>query len=305
MKLNFTLKSQEARMLDRLLFILSEAGVSLKRNFGMVILSVLTTAVCLYVLGGLGLLYLGIQKGAQGMTGALEMRVYLKEGTTRDQVTTMLKDVRAIPGVEKALLIPKENAWAKFSKENPEIAKDIDNPYPDGLKIILNDLSRGDSLAAEMRARPETEPENGVNYLKKEQTLLEQALKLLRWVGATAGGMLLLVAGVLIFTVTRLAAMSRRIEIRIMRLVGAGYSTMYLPMVIEGKVQGVLGGLLAASLLQLTYRQVSHVVASYASIPPLPPFPLQPVYLWMVIAGASYGITCSCLALIRLHKRIR
>ena len=292
-------------MLDRLLFILSEAIVSLRRNFGMVVLSVLTTAVCLYVLGGLGLLYIGLQQGAKQMTGALEMRVYLKEEVTRDQVTTLLKDIRSTPGVEKAILIPKERAWEKFSKENPQIAKDISNPYPDGIKLILNDLSRGDAIAAQMRARPEVEPDNGVNYLRKEQNLLEQAMKLLRWVGATAGGMLLLVAGVLIFTVTRLAAMSRRIEIRIMRLVGAGYSTMYLPMVIEGKVQGVLGGLLAAGLLQLTYREVSHVVASYESIPPLPLFPFQPVYLWMVVAGASYGVICSCLALIRLHKRIR
>ncbi len=292
-------------MLDRLLFILGEAVVSLRRNLGMVVLSVLTTAVCLYVLGGLGLLYLGLQQGAKGMTGALEMRVYLREGTTSEQVSAFLKDVRATQGVDKAILIPKERAWEKFSKENPEIAKDIENPYPDGLKVILNDLSRGDAIAAQMRARIEVEPENGVNYLKKEQTLLEQALKLLRWVGATAGGMLLLVAGVLIFTVTRLAAMSRRVEIRIMRLVGAGYSTMYLPMIIEGKVQGVLGGLLAAGLLQLTYRQVSLVVASYASIPPLPAFPFQPVYLWTVVAGASYGIGCSCLALIRLSQRIR
>jgi len=292
-------------MLDRIFFILGEAIVSLRRNLGMVVLSVLTTAVCLYVLGGLGLLYLGLQKGARRMTGTLEMRVYLKEGTTRDQVSSTLKDVRATRGVEKAILIPKENAWEKFSKENPDIAKDIDNPYPDGLKIILNDLSQGDTIAAQMRARAEVEPVNGVNYLRKEQNLLEQALKLLRWVGATAGGILLLVAGVLIFTVTRLAAMSRRIEIRIMRLVGAGYSTMYLPMVIEGKVQGVFGGLLAAVLLQLTYRQVSLVALSYESIPPLPAFPAQPVYFWTVIAGASYGIICAILALIRLHKRIQ
>ena len=292
-------------MLDRLMFILSEALVSLRRNFGMVVLSVLTTAVCLYVLGGLGLLYLGLQRGATGMTGALEMRVYLKEETTREQVSALLKEVRSMQGVDKAILIPKERAWEKFATENPQIAKDIENPYPDGLKIILNDLSRGDSIANELRVRPEVEPGNGVNYLRKEQNLLEQALKLLRWVGATAGGLLLVVAGVLIFTVTRLAAMSRRVEIRIMRLVGAGYSTMYLPMVIEGKVQGVLGGLLAAGLLQLTYREVSHVVASYESIPPLPAFPLQPVYLYMVVAGACYGVICSCLALIRLQQRIR
>ena len=165
-------------MLDRLFFILGEALVSLRRNFGMVLLSVLTTAVCLYVLGGLGLIYLGLQQGAKGMTGALEMRVYLREGTTSEQVSAFLKDVRATQGVEKAIMIPKELAWEKFSKENPEIAKDIENPYPDGLKVILNDLSRGDAIAAQMRARTEVEPENGVNYLKKEQTLLEQALKL-------------------------------------------------------------------------------------------------------------------------------
>lgn len=292
-------------MIDRLFFILGEAKVSLQRNLGMVFLSILTTAVCLYVLGGLGLVYLGLQRGAKEMTGALEMRVYLREETTRESVSALLKEVRSMPGVDKAVLIPKEKAWEKFSAENPQIAKDIENPYPDGLKIILNDLSQGETIAQTMRARPEVEPENGVNYLKKEQNLLEQAMKLLRWVGATAGGMLLLVAGVLIFTVTRLAAMSRRLEIRIMRLVGAGYGTMYLPMVIEGKVQGVLGGALAAGLLHLTYRQIGQVIASYESIPPLPAFPAQPVYLWTIVAGAIYGVLCSLLALIRLQQRIR
>lgn len=292
-------------MIDRLLFILSEAFVSLKRSLGMVLLSIITTAVCLYVLGGLGLVYAGLQQGTKQLTGAMEMRVFFRMEAKPEEVKAFIAEARSIPAVAKVVLIPKDKAWEKFSKENPDIAKDIENPYPDGVKVILNDLAQGDVIADQFRKNSIVEPDNGVNYLRREQELLEQAMRLLRWIGATAGGLLLLVAGVLIFTVTRLAAMTRRLEIRIMRLVGASHTTMYLPMIIEGKVQGALGGLLAAGLLHLTYRQVMHVVGSYPSLPNLPPFPAQTAYIALVCAGAAYGVLCSTFALIRLRVKVQ
>ena len=291
-------------MLDRLTFILGEWLVSIRRNIGMVILGIITVSVCIFISGGLGLAYLGLVKYGQGLSDKFEMRVYLKDKTSTTQISTLAKQIRAMDGVTSVNWIPRDNAWKKMKLEYPEKTKDLDNVLPDAYKVVLKDLSKSDALAASIQAMPEVEPD-GVKYLRNTQKQVEDSLNFLRWIGVVAGGLLALVSGVLIFTVVRLTAMSRRLELRIMSLVGAAYSTIYTPLLLEGTFQGLMGGLVAGLLLRLSYAQLSGVVSSHQYLSQLPPFPNNQVFMVCAGAGATYGLLCSILALINLRGKIR
>ena len=291
-------------MFDRLTFILGEWLVSIRRNLGMVLLGTITIAVCIYITGGLALAYLGILKYGQGLTDKFEMRVFLKDKTSVQQISTLANQIRAMDGVATVNWIPRDKAWAKMKVENPEITKDLDNVLPDAYKVVLKDLSKSDTIALAIQAIPEVEPE-GVKYLRNAQKQVEESLRFLKWIGLVAGGMLALVSGVLIFTVVKLTAMSRRLELRIMSLVGATYTTIYTPLLLEGMFQGLLGGITASLLLWLSYGQFQTVLGGYQFLTGLPAFPINQVLNACSFAGAAYGLLCSILALINLRGKIR
>lgn len=291
-------------MFDRLTFILGEWLVSIRRNLGMVLLGTITVAVCIYITGGLAMAYLGILKYGQGLTDKFEMRVFLRDKTSVQQISTLAKQIRAMDGVATVNWIPRDNAWKKMKVENPEITKDLDNVLPDAYKVVLKDLSKSDAIATAIQAIPDVEPD-GVKYLRNAQKQVEESLKFLKWIGLVAGGMLALVSGVLIFTVVKLTAMSRRLELRIMSLVGATYTTIYAPLLLEGMFQGLLGGVTASLLLWLSYGQLQTVLGGYQFLAGLPTFPLNQVIYACSIGGAAYGLLCSILALINLRGKIR
>lgn len=291
-------------MFDRLTFILGEALVSIRRNFGMVLLGILTVSVCIYITGGLTLTYLGVLKYGKGLTDKFEMQVFLKDGTSQYQISQIAKQIRGMDGVATVNWIPRNLAWEKLKRENPEITKDLDNVLPDAYKVVLKDLSRSDAIAASIQAIPEVEPD-GVRYLRNAQKQVEDGLRFLKWIGLVAGGLLALVSGVLIFTVVRLTAMSRRLELRIMNLVGANYTTIYTPLLIEGMFQGLVGGLLASLLLLLSYRELARVVQGYEYLAQLPALATNQIVLACSVAGAGYGLLCSILALVNLQRRIQ
>ena len=291
-------------MFDHLTFILGEALVSIRRNLGMVMLGILTVTVCIYVTGGLTLTYLGVFNYGRSLTGKFEMRVFLDDKTTEAQISDIAKKIRVMDGVATVNWIPKKLQWAKMQHEHPELTEGLDNFLPDSYKIVLKDLGKSDQIAKSIQAIPQVEPD-GVKYLRNTVKQVDETLSFLKWVGLVAGGMLALVSGVLIFTVVRLTAMARRLELRIMSLVGASYATIYVPLLLEGIVQGLLGGTAASLLLQGSYKELAKVIKGYEFLAGLPPLPSNQVLIACVVAGSSYGLLCSILALTNLQKRIR
>jgi len=79
-------------------------------------------------------------------------------------------------------------------------------------------------------------------------------VRLVRGVGAFLGGILVLAGIFTISNVIRLTVYARQDELDIMRLVGATRAYVTGPFVVEGMIQGGLGGLLSLGLLWLAFR---------------------------------------------------
>lgn len=292
-------------MFDRLFFILGEAFVAMRRNQTMTFAAITTSAVSLVLIGGMALLYFQTVAYVKTIPGKFEMRVFLKEGTKYDEITGTAAKIRTLPGVGVVSWIPRDKAWAKMREENPKLTEGIENPLQDSFKVTLTDLDLSDALAGQIQKLPTVDPELGVRYLKDEQRMVDEAMRVFNWVGGAVGGLLFLAAGVLIFNATRLTVISRRIEVRIMQLVGAGWATIHVPFLIEGIVQGALGGFVATCLLAGCHRQLSGFWSSLSSLGHLPAFPFGQVAQWLCLTGAVYGMACSLLAVIRAPLRFR
>lgn len=288
-------------MLDKIEFLISEALKAFRRNGLMAFAAISTVAISLFLLGGLSYAYYRITRYAEeNLPKQFTMEVFVNKGTTTEQIKQTIDQIRSIPGVKSAVLVPKEKAYPKLLSEMkiPEMPEEKEIPIPDMFVVSLTDLSEDTASAVrdQIQVLP-TVTANGIKYLSAEQRAVDQFLKLLRVLGTLIGGLLFSTAGILIYNAIRLTIISRRLEIRVMQLVGASRFTIKVPFVFEGVFQGLVGGALAGVILLGTHQLLDQAMVGYEAFGHLPPFPLWPILGVLSAIGAAYGLFSSMLAL--------
>ena len=289
-------------MLDRLSFVVGEAFVALRRNIAMTFAGVTTGAVALFLLGMLTWVYGVANDYAKTVPGMFDMRVFLRDGIKERDFRQTLDAIRRLRGVSQVVWIPRDKAWAKMQHDHPELTAGIDNPYPEQLKLVLSDIKLGDRVALQVQSLPTVIPEDGVRYLREEQRVAVAAIDTFRILGPSLVFLLLVATGILVYNTIRLTVLSRRLEVRIMQLVGATRFVVRFPFLIEGTIQGLLAGFCAASLLLMTHRLVSDQLLQKDIH--VQGFPTEEAYLVLCVVGAGYGLICSLVA-VRAPLRYR
>jgi cell division transport system permease protein len=156
------------------------------------------------------------------------------------------------------------------------------------------------ALAAHLQAVPgAVEVDYGSAWLEPLQRFLGR----LRWVAVALFVALAAGAAVLVANTLQLGVFARRVEIEIMRLVGATDLFVELPFLVEGWLQGLVGGALAAMGHLVTTEAVpprrGWAAATVARSDVLPGSTL----LGVVGVGAALGVIASALAVRRELKR--
>lgn len=296
-------------MLDRIEFVLSEAWVSLRRNTWMTFASVTTSAMALFLLGGIGMAYLALSSFAASLESKFEMSVFMKDAPNQEEIDKLGARLKVQPGVQKVEFKPRAQVWEEFKAKNPKIvkdmSKDIENPMPDTYVLTLSDLKAAPKIAEVAKRMPEVNTKDGVNYMQDVQEFLESTMATLRWLGFVLGGLMTLTGGILIYNTIRLTINSRRREIRIMELVGATKNMVVMPLLIEGATQGILGALLATGILFVGYNVVVRLISTFSALQDPGPFPFVPVIMILGATGLFFGMACSGLAIREpKHKEV-
>ncbi|MGV3615625.1 MAG: cell division protein FtsX [Fimbriimonas sp.] len=293
-------------MFDRLTFVVGEAFQNLRRHGFMTFSAIAVVAISLTIIGGLGFVYASALDFASTVPGRFNMYVLLKDGTTQTQISQTAGVIRDIPGVGTVNWIPRDKAWARQRQQNPELTEGIENPLQDAYKVTLKDLGRTEAVADAIRQLPAVDTD-GVQYASTEQQVVQRWLRFLQWVGSI-GVLLFIIAGILIYNTIRLAAIARRTEVRIMRLVGASRATVAIPFLLEGLLEGAVGGALSAFFVWGGWRILTDQFSRMASVPELQTFattqapapaafPMTIAFAGLTALGAVYGLLCSSIAL--------
>lgn len=295
-------------MLDRIEFLIAEAFVSLRRNLWMTFAAVSTAAMALFLLGWLAFAYLGFSKFVADLGKRAEMKVMLLDSVTDKDAAALNEKLKGLPGVASVRYVPREAGLKALMAQNPDLdieGLEIDNPLPNSYVVRVQDLKEFDQVAARIRSMKEVEP-NGVKYAAAEQEFLTDSMRVTQWLGAVLGGLMLLTSGVLIYNAIRMTVMARRREIRIMQLVGATRFMVWTPMLLEGIVQGLIGGALASLVLWSAYTVVQNIVVrNLTAFGTMGHFPITQALLVLGLVGGLYGFVCSLVALrepIRLRR---
>ena len=281
-------------MFDRLQFLIYEALIALRRNGLMTVAAVSTVAVSLFIVGGLGYAYVRLSAFADTLPSKFELRVFLNDGTKLPQISDTAQTIRRMPGVAQVVWMPRDVEWRKERAKYPHDTEGLENPLPDALRVTLAKLEGADSLVASIKHLPTVLEVTDDPY---SRGAVLGILNLLRWLGGVLGGLLFLTGGILIHNAIRMTIIVRRREIRIMQLVGASQLIVCTPFLIEGVLQGLLGGCVATLLVWsadkvfIRYAEKNIQLSASAT-----QFPAGAILIVLCGAGAVYGLCCSGIA---------
>jgi cell division transport system permease protein len=223
--------------------------------------AVVTIAVTLVLVGAFALLVANMEAVLGRFGDALRVTAFLEDGLDADAQRALVTSASALEGVESVSLVSREQALERFRRGVGRGAALLEglseNPLPASLEVSLAPQLRSAEGLARVADAVARLP--GVSDVASGRDWVEGYLRgvaLVRGVGTGLAVILALASLLIIANTIRLAVLSRRDELEILSLVGASRSYVAAPFLMEGWLQGALGGALALGALYAIFRLV-------------------------------------------------
>lgn len=177
---------------------------------------------------------------------------------------------------------------------------------PASLEISLTNTAARPEAIAEFSQSLSLEAFTDVDYGQEWMERFHGFMSLLQLLGAIMGTLILVAAVFLVMNTVHLIVYNRKDELEIQKLVGATNNFILAPFLVEGLIQGLLGGVLSIgglfvihNLLVVRLKESLELAAS-ADLSFLPPTYLMAILL----AGAVTGTLASLAAVQRFLAKV-
>lgn len=217
-----------------------------------------TMATSLFVFGVFILVQENLQHMLNGWGDQIQINTYLDNEVGTDQVQAIMDRIRALPEVEEARHISKEQAWSDF-----QTALGAQSAVLEGLPRDVLPASFEITVKPAYRDAPQVEDLAGrlgkidgiaaVEYPQQWVDRLSLFVLAVHWAKWALGGILFIATFFIVGSTVRLALLARKEEIEIMQFVGASEELIQAPFVVEGMLQGTIGAVVSLLCLWLFY----------------------------------------------------
>lgn len=260
-------------MIGFLAFSLRQAMEGLWRNRMMSIAATVTMVLMLLLLAGLVIVLSGMQAGLTYIESKVEVRAELYDGVPLARVEALRGQLLTLPEVAGVDYISKAQALAEFRAQlAAEGREDVSefvgsNPLPAQLVVRLENPREFGTVRSTLEAPPGV-----VERVVEQQRSVDRLISLtgfLRTVGLIVIALVGLTVLLIVVNAIRMAVMSRREEIEIMRLVGASDAFVRWPFIFEGLLVGLIGAGVTLGLLSLASAPISQLATAIAGQVPV------------------------------------
>jgi cell division transport system permease protein len=291
--------------LRALAYFFEEALTSLWRSRLINALSVGTIAVSLFVLGAFLTVASNLNQIVTQWTQKVQVTFYLGDRLEPRIRQSLVDQLHDDPAVDSVAGVSRDEALERFRRlfrDLKTLPDDLgDNPFPASLEVTLKPDHQSADEVRRLVGRFEKAP--GVDEVQYDLLWIQRlstAVRLVRGVGAFLGGILVLAGVFTISNVIRLTVYARQDELDIMRLVGATRAYVKGPFVVEGMLQGGMGGLLSVALLWIAFRVVAKdALAASDLLGRAAVFLPRELCLLIVLGGMAVGVIGSLVSLGR------
>ena len=235
------------------------------------IVSTISMALVLFLLGSVGYLMLAAMQVADTLQNSIVVMVELKRGTPTEQADSLgrcLQEeglVSAVQFVSKEQKVEDEEFRRVFASSFEEVLGE--NPLLDSFDVTLTAASENQTAVEQYVARVEQMAEvDCVSFPAQIADRLHRTVGKIRLVLILFGGALLLISLVLLNNTIRLAIFSKRYVINTMKLVGATKWFIMRPFLWSAIRQGIASGVLAAVLFAVAVYGLVEAVPELSTL---------------------------------------
>lgn len=249
----------------------------------MSLASVTVLMACLIIMGAGIMIYFNINNVVDKVQSQNVVMVYVADDALEDETTQIGTSLKGISNVESCEFVPKEVAFQEQIQSmggDAALFEGFDEiPLPDAYKVTVKDLSQFENTVSQIKQI------NKVDSVRENSDLASKLLSLRHAVSIVSVGlviMLFLVALFIISNTIRITMFSRKLEISIMKAVGATNWFIRWPFMIEGMILGTISGIVSLGVLWGLYAVAEKVFAQTLS---LIGFSLVPFsgYWWQIL----------------------
>lgn len=297
-------------------YFLKEAATSFRRNWVMSLGAIITIFLSLLLVGASLLSGAILNSLVKSVESKVTIQVFIKDDAATQDIEVLQRQLVTNAMVKSVNFTTKEQALENFKKtmaQSPEVVENLDgNPLPASIDVELKDSRDVEKVVSTIKSstafpkvadRPE-DPEKSLKYGQQIVKKLFAFTAVLRLVGAIFVVMLAVVSLIFISNTIRLAIYSRRMEIGIMRLVGASNWFIRGPFILEGIMQALVGAGLAiltiASFQWFVFPQLTETI-SFMTFS-VPAGTLAQIALTLIFGGIFIGSFGSWLAMRKYLK---
>ena len=182
-----------------------------------------------------------------------------------EEALELCKKLEEIDNVAKVEFISSEDGLKELREDHFEGQEELftffdsyGNPLQCGARITLNDMSKFDETLEEIKNTPGVSQTQSFADLAKKINAIKNGVAI---AGSWIIVVLLIISLVIVSNTIRVTMYTRKLEIGIMKAVGATNSFIRLPFVIEGMSIGIISAAISMGLIYFCYRIVGDTIA--------------------------------------------
>lgn len=241
---------------------IGEGLVGLWRNKSMGVASIVSICSMLLILGGITFGVFVANNIVEDMkTKVDQIDVILEPEVTHERVLKIKEELKKIENVKEVNYVSKEKALEKMKeqwKENSFLLDGMESALPESYELKVENIENSSTVASNIYNIKDVEK---VVYYKDIVDKLTKISDVVKYVGITLVGVLLLVSFFIMSITIKLTVIARRKEISIKKYIGATNMSITGPFIVEGMLLGVLGAGISFAMIFFAYKYVYESLA--------------------------------------------
>lgn len=286
-------------------YLIKEGFKSIFTHGFMSFASVTIVVACLVIMGSFALIAVNINSLLNDLESQNEVIAYVEETLSENDARALQPQIEYIANIRSCEFVSKDQAMNEWISQRAQGEGDqsayADLPagvFRDRYIIYLEDISLMEQTKEELRGI------TGIAKVNGDLQVAEGFMAVRNVISAVSLVLVVVLVIVSVFIMSntvKLATLSRRDEIAVMKIVGASNWFIRFPFVVEGVVLGILGGFIAYFLEWGLYNMVANrlMTGLIASLVAMIPFSAvgTVVLLVYLAVGLVVGIFGSSIAI--------
>lgn len=279
---------------------MNSAGYLIKEGFRSVKINKLMTIasmgvlICCMLLMGCSVL---VSANTTNLLSKIEeqnvIMVFMDDKATQKMTDTAKAQIEKMDNVKEVVFISKDEAWKnQLSEMNASQREFFENyadksPLPDTLKVVVGDMQGFDDLVKDLKNL------DNVQNIRENSQLAQKLARVRQAVNIICIAVVALLFAVSIFIISntvRISMFSRKLEISIMKSVGATDGFVRTPFIVEGIVIGILSAGLAELMVWGIYALAMKELSSMVTLFNTGFVPFSSLWWILLIAFIILGV---------------